>query len=126
MSNKVKPKDLPKIWSSPDNSRLMPNQISIRLPVHVAAKLYALEEVFPNKNRTEIIADLLNCAIDDVAESLPYDGIGEPIGKDDEGELYYESYTGLGFDYFKFLQRKKEDLEKELVSVSKKKTRKKS
>lgn len=63
-------KDLVKLWTAPDNTRLTPKQMSIRLPLHVAAKLSALCEMFPKKTKTEIIGDLLATALDDVAEGL--------------------------------------------------------
>lgn len=63
-------KDLLKFWSSPDNTRLTAKQISIRLPVHVAAKISALAEMFPNKTKTEIIGDLLTAALEQVAGAL--------------------------------------------------------
>lgn len=41
----MKASDLVTVWSAPDNSRLTAKQYSFRLPVHVAAKLAALEEL---------------------------------------------------------------------------------
>ena len=35
----MKASDFVTVWSAADNSRLTANQISLRLPVHVAAKL---------------------------------------------------------------------------------------
>lgn len=58
-------------WSSPDNSRLTSKQFSFRLPVHIAAKLAALCEIYPQKNRTHIVADLLAAALDDLEKNLP-------------------------------------------------------
>lgn len=63
-------KDLLKFWSTPDNTRLTAKQMSIRLPVHVAAKISALAEMFPNKTKTEIIGDLLTAALEQVARAL--------------------------------------------------------
>jgi hypothetical protein len=66
----MKAKDLVTLWTAPDNSRLMPRQMSIRLPIHVAAKIAALCEMFPRKTKTEIIGDLLATALEDFAEGL--------------------------------------------------------
>jgi hypothetical protein len=49
----MKAADLVNLWNAPDNSRLTTKQLSFRLPVHVAAKLPALCDLYPNKNRTE-------------------------------------------------------------------------
>ena len=40
------------VWSSPDNCRLVSKQFSFRLPVSEAAKIAALGEMYPQKNRT--------------------------------------------------------------------------
>ena len=59
------------IWASPDNTRLVSKQFSFRFPVHIAAKIAALAEIYPQKNRTQIVADLLTAALDDLEKSLP-------------------------------------------------------
>ena len=91
----MKPADLHAVWSAPDNSRITAKQSSFRLPVHVAAKLAALCELYPSKTRTQIVGDLLAAAIDANLEGLPsvkgrilldeVDYAGEPI------EIYEEA-----------------------------------
>jgi hypothetical protein len=66
----MEPRDLVKVWTAPDNTKLTPRQMSIRLPLHVAAKLSALCEMFPKKTRTEILGDLLSTALDQLAQGL--------------------------------------------------------
>ena len=70
--NYMKTAHLHDVWSSPDNSRLVSKQFSFRLPVHIAAKIAALGDMYPQKNRTQIVADLLSAALDDLEKSLPY------------------------------------------------------
>ncbi|MFA7174638.1 MAG: hypothetical protein WC340_14735 [Kiritimatiellia bacterium] len=72
----MKTSHLHDIWGGPDNTRLTKQQFSFRLPVHIAAKLAALCELYPQKNRTQIVADLLTAALDDLEENLP-EGLGE-------------------------------------------------
>ena len=67
----MQPKDLHMVWSAPDNTRLTAKQFSFRLPVHVAAKLAAIGEMYPGKSRTQIVGDLLATAIDQWASELP-------------------------------------------------------
>ena len=55
----MKASDLVTVWSAPDNSRLTSKQYSFRLPVHVAAKLAALEDLYPTRSRTQLVGDLL-------------------------------------------------------------------
>lgn len=64
--------------TSPDNTRLTTKQLSFRLPVHIAAKIAALCEMYPQKNRTQIVADLLTTALDALEEVLP-EALGEPV-----------------------------------------------
>jgi hypothetical protein len=107
----LKSSDLPKRWSAPDNSRLTTKQFSFRLPVHVAAKLAALEEMFPNKTRTEIVGDLLTAALEDVEASFPFEK-GRAIGEhSDTGETIYENvgpsreFRNLADKYYVQLER---------------------
>lgn len=67
----MKPSDLHALWAAPDNSRLTSKQYSFRLPVHVAAKLTALCELYPSKTRTQIVGDLLAMSIDASVSGLP-------------------------------------------------------
>lgn len=94
----TKPSDLASIWNKPDTSVLTPKQVSIRLPVIVAAKIDALLELYPNKNRTEIVGDLLLAALDEFEAGLKWEGIGEPeqLGPEYDFEVGYREYRGIG------------------------------
>jgi hypothetical protein len=48
----------------------MRNQTSMRLSVHVAAKISALCEMFPQRAKTQIINDLLSTALEQLEKSL--------------------------------------------------------
>ena len=92
----MKASSLTELWSTPDNSRVTSKQYSFRLPVHVAAKIEALCEMFPGKNRTQIVADLLTSALDEVERSFT-SVAGQPIGEHPEtGEIYYEDIGQVG------------------------------
>jgi len=86
----MKAKDLHKVWGAPDNSQLTAKQHSFRLPVHVAAKLNALSELFPNKTKTELVGDLLATAIEELQQSLPVTA-GIQAGVDHERGDYFEA-----------------------------------
>jgi predicted DNA-binding protein len=86
----MKASNLPDLWATLDNSRVTSKQYSFRLPVHVAAKIEALCEMYPGKNRTQIVADLLTSALDEVERGFPVVEAGDPIGHDPDGELIYE------------------------------------
>ena len=113
----MKASDLLSIWEAPDNTRLTPKQISLRLPVHVSARISALCEMFPNKTRTEIIGDLLASALDQLQESFPKvkgNRCDEPE-YNENGEPYFV-YEDIGpTNRFRYLSNKYfMELEKEL------------
>ena len=76
----MEPKDLAEIWGEPDNTRLTSKQISIRLPIHVAAKISAICEMYPRRTKTEIIGDLLAAALDRFAEELLNEPFEDVVG----------------------------------------------
>lgn len=109
----IKPADLHQVWAAPDNTRLTAKQYSFRLPVHVAAKLSALCEMFPEKTRTQIVGDLLAAALDDFERGFPYVQ-GEFIctlpGTNEE--IYDDA--GPGVEYRRIADRHYRELEIEL------------
>lgn len=87
----MKTSHLHDVWSSPDNNRLVSKQFSFRLPVHIAAKIAALGEMYPQKNRTQIVADLLSAALDNLEENLPFYK-GRSLEQDFQNHLAYEAH----------------------------------
>lgn len=99
----MKAEHLHDLWSSPDNSRLTSKQLSFRLPVHIAAKIAALCEMYPTKNRTQIVADLLASALDSLEKSLP-EALGDPLSQEDEHqERYIADHMGREYVPLYFL-----------------------
>ena len=88
-------KDLIKLWELRDNSRLTAKQMSVRLPTHVAARISAICEVFPNKTKTQVIGDLLSSALDELENGMQYDLSSEPTSSTPDGEPLY-SFVGPG------------------------------
>lgn len=120
----MKASQLHDLWDSPDNSRLTTKQFSFRLPVHIAAKVAALCEMYPQKNRTHIVADLLTSALDELEKNLPEqwypmseeDRHYEQLAAEHCGEEFEDVYQ-LGGPRGKFRNisnRHYADLEKEL------------
>lgn len=102
--------ELHSFWSLPDNSRLTSKQYSFRLPVHVAAKIAALCDMYPQKTRTEIVGDLLSTAIDDLLKGMP-SVEGKLVHVDEDGEKFYEDigprqqFWTLADKHYKALER---------------------
>ena len=105
--------DLHSLWAAPDNSRVTSRQYSFRLPVHVAAQIEALGEMYPTRSRTQIVGDLLTSALQEVQWSFPKVK-GKEWGRDDDtGETIYED-AGLGTRYRKLANKHYAEIEKEL------------
>ena len=97
-----------------DDAHLTAKRYSFRLPVHVAAKLAALEQLDPTRSRTQLVGDLLSAAICEVEKNLdsfPGAFSGEMDPETDE-EMFYE--TGPLADYRRIANQCFQDLEKEL------------
>lgn len=113
----IKPADLHKVWAAPDNTRLTKQQLSFRLPLHVAAKLAALCEMYPEKTRTQLVGDLLSTALEDFERSFP-NIKGRKFGTDpDTGETLYND-VGPGREYRELANRHYEAMERELGNES--------
>jgi hypothetical protein len=110
----MKASDLVNVWGAPDNSRLTAKQTSFRLPVHVAAKISALCDLYPAKSRTQIVGDLLSAALIEVEKALPsYQGQSWEGNRDDNGEeLFYA--VGPAADFRERTNYHYMELEKEL------------
>ena len=96
----MEPKDLAKVWDAPDNTKLTPKQISLRLPILVSAKISALCEMYSRKTKTEIIGDLLSTALDQFELGLesvkgPYIGT-EPAGDHYDPETAEHVFEDIG------------------------------
>lgn len=109
---KLKPEDLIKVWDAPDNTRLTSKQVSIRLPIMVAAKISALCEMYPRKTKTELIGDLLATVLDQLEEGLPRVD-GDVIAVDPEGEPIY-SDSGIKGQFRRLTEKYLRELEVEL------------
>ena len=97
-------KKLRDMWNAPENSRLTRAQFSVRLPLDVAAKLMALEELYPGRNRTQLISDLLSAALNDVEAQLPcHASIYKSVTLGDPEDLWT---MGGERDYFHSLANK--------------------
>jgi hypothetical protein len=113
---RMDPKDLVKVWDAPDHSRLTPKQISIRLPILVAAKISALCEMYPRSSKSKIIGDLLATALDQVEAAMPskkgkfVHTLG--IGREAEEEPLYED-VGIKGRFRMLTEKYLRELEKE-------------
>ena len=109
----MKASDLHIVWTTPDNSRVTSRQYSFRLPVHVAAKIEALCEMYSTRTRTEIVGDLLATSLQEVENSFP-PVKGKELWEDpDTGETIYEN-VGPGARFRKLANKYYAEIENEL------------
>lgn len=113
----MKAADLVNLWGAPDNTRLTAKQLSFRLPVHVAAKIAALCDLYPNKTRTEIVGDLLSTALLEVEKALPSYESNEEITRLPDGEVVYLQW-GPAVRFRELADKHYQALEKELGNPS--------
>jgi hypothetical protein len=80
-----KPSDLAKAWALPRSSDL--RQMTLRLPSEIFLQVRAIEEMYPHRNRNELVADLLVTALGEFVESLPQEwrSNGEIMGYEPDG-----------------------------------------
>ncbi|MGI9301437.1 MAG: type 1 pili tip component [Gammaproteobacteria bacterium] len=88
----MKTKELLKRWQEHDSERRTAREFSMPLPIHDAARVMALVEMFPGREEASIIGDLLGVALDELDAAFPYvrgnrvvtsDEFGDPIYEDD-------------------------------------------
>ncbi|MBC9070658.1 hypothetical protein IAI53_01640 [Thauera sp. CAU 1555] len=92
----MKASNLHEFWASPDNTRLTPKQFSFRLPTHIAAKIAAACEMYPTKNRTQIVSDLLTFAMEEFEKNLP-EALG-PLTDNQSDYKYNAEREGIEYE----------------------------
>lgn len=74
----MKADDLHELWTNGPKMRMSTQPYSFRLPIVIGAQIEALCEIYPQKNRTEIVTDLLSYALEHMQRGLPTDPIQIP------------------------------------------------
>ncbi len=84
-------RDLVSNWEKNSSQPLTENQFRVRLTESDAAKIAALNEMYPARTQEQIITELLSAALNELEHSLPYiqgnnisefDECGDPIYED--------------------------------------------
>ena len=84
-------KELVGLWQDHAQGRLTKESYSIKLTLEDAAKIDALSEMYPRRNKEELISELLSAALAELERSFPYvagqevamlDEFGDPVYKD--------------------------------------------
>lgn len=87
----MKIRDVPRKWNDRTVGPKTVTDYAVRLPLREAARLHALDELYPELGLEALITDLLSAAIDELEEAFPYvqgehivaeDELGDPIFND--------------------------------------------
>ena len=76
-------------WETRDAEPVTVGELPVRLTVRDAARLAALEDLYPTRGRDALVRDLLACALDAVETALPSVDAEEIVSETDEGEPLY-------------------------------------
>jgi hypothetical protein len=63
---------------------------AVRLPLRDAARIEALRVMYPNRSDSQIMADLIRAALDELEVAMPYIPGKRVIAEDDYGDPIYE------------------------------------
>ena len=77
-------------WSSAGHAPDAVRNYSVQLPLRDAARIEALRIMYRNRNESELMADLIRAALDELEVAMPYVPGEQVIAEDDYGDPIYE------------------------------------
>lgn len=77
-------------WQSTVDNESPKIRMQVEIPIHDAARLAALADLFPAIKSENILAELLHSALDEVQEAFPYVRGKKQISEDEMGNPIYE------------------------------------
>lgn len=83
-------RELIRRWESHASGALTEVSYTVRLPLEDAAKLAALETMYPRRTQEQIITELLSAALRDLEHCLPYEQGARVVTTDEMGDPVYE------------------------------------
>lgn len=86
----MKIKSLAACWEKQAKATLTAEEFALRLPLEDAAKINALAEMYPKRNRSEILGELISAALEELETSMPYVLGDKVIAHDEMGDPLYE------------------------------------
>ena len=86
----MKIRELVQHWQENARGRLSVTPYQIRLDLEAAARLAALQEMYPKHHVEELLGELLGAALDELEASLPYVKGSQVVATDEQGDPLYE------------------------------------
>jgi len=77
-------------WNEQAHTRSALRMYMVRLPLRDAARIEALRMMYPNRSDSQIMADLIRAALDELEVAMPYVPGDRVIAEDDYGDPIYE------------------------------------
>lgn len=77
-------------WQENAQGRLTATPYQIHLDLEAAARLAALQEMYPKHHVEELLGELLGAALDELEASLPYVKGNKVVATDEQGDPLYE------------------------------------
>lgn len=90
----MKVKELLAHWSKSTGGRVTQQKYCMHLSERDAARIAALEQLFPARSREALMGELLSAALDELEAAMPYVPGERVIAEDEMGDPMYED-TGL-------------------------------
>jgi hypothetical protein len=82
-------KQLLEQWEKNGDTPLPAREYAVRLPLHAAARVAALAEMYPLKSEAAIITELLTAALDALEAAFPYQPGDTIVAEDEMGDPIY-------------------------------------
>ncbi|WP_041523371.1 hypothetical protein [Gilvimarinus agarilyticus] len=107
----MKPSELLGHWEKTASGEMTRSAYHVALPLEDAAKLEALQQMYPKRSVEQLIGDLLSAALYELEESMPYVKGQTVVAHDEMGDEIYED-TGPTSRFLELTQSKLKELKK--------------
>ncbi len=77
-------------WTNEGHTRAAVRAYTLHLPLRDAARIEALHVMYPERSESQLMADLLRAALDELEVAMPYIPGNRIIAEDDYGDPIYE------------------------------------
>ena len=77
-------------WKSEGHARTDVRAYDVHLPLRDAARVEALHMMYPGRSDSQLMADLIRAALDELEVAMPYVPGNRVIAEDDYGDPIYE------------------------------------
>lgn len=102
-------KQLLEEWESSSHGHEAPISMTVNIPLDVASRILALNELYPERTQEQIFIELLTVALDEIEEAFPYVQGDKVIAEDEFGDPIYED-SGLTPRFVELTRKYQEQL----------------